>query len=684
MDVESSGIVPPYYLRNGQEWADVHDDIAVSDGELSVRRYERGVILPIRRCSDETIRALHTHLEGGVCDADGTFVAGHTGSTWALNCRKAYDFDESTVRCSQERVVFCGVLYCHFGHQLVDSMVHLWYLCGGIEPGLKPAFVVAPLFAASPGGTYRTILKALGVNLDDVVIVQEPTRFAEVVVPDQSFGIMSGGDPAGLEVFRRMRDGVVPGNVEKVYLSRARFGRNDCFNEAFMEQFYAQRGFAVVYPEKLRFEQQVATIAGAREVATTVGTLSHMATLFSRDDARITLFPRSVDVVRQQLVLDKLLGKRPVYVEAIRSPLPTAGNVDAHLFGPTRFFCSYLADADIAFTEEELGRLEPSDHDVVAFLRRYLVACEGAFDDRSKQFMQRFDMADVLASLREGLDGRPARREDFLELSVAEKLREQARREADAVVEMHECSYADGVLSLKLRSSHCAEEAPFRIVMVEQAKKMERAIAQTAELDEEGVACFELDVRGFFGERLRSEDCERWDLFLQAPDQYVHIRTRYGRWPYTMFSNFFLYEDGKLLVPHACGENGYLSLWFLGHLDSDFSEDYLNYRECRPLVSELLCRIIRRGAFEAVPQLYRDYERGRIRCIPWTSHTVTFRRKTYRVGYFAYLEACQYRTARKPPLLLRALRAIRRALRPVPPQPEDSEAAALRAEGADA
>lgn len=658
MDSESRGIVPPFYVRNGQEWADAQADVVISDGQLSVQSYPGGMILPARNRDKTMLSFGNGVLEGGVLDAQGRFVAGHarSGDAWDnLNCMQGYAVDPAAVRESDESVIFCGLMYKHFGHMLVDSTTRYWYLTPETTAGKKLAFVMVPAFGTSFPNAWKVILSHLGVSPDDVIFVEEPTRFAEVVVPDESFAVRVGGNPAGTEIFRKMRDSVPKGPYEKVYLSRGKFDRHDCVNESFVEDFYARRGFEVIYPETLAFEEQVSILAGAREIVSTVGTLSHSTAFFAPDDAKLTFFVRANDVHKQQLVLDGICGRRPDYVDAVRSVLPNRSSWPAYLFGPTRYFRSYLDETGVAYDPDELSADKLSDKDIVDFLRCYenVVAENGSDIERE---LSDFDSADLLAALHEGLLDEPAVSADYPGASMAEKKRKQELRAKGGRVRVLACFYCRGRFAMRLAGPEIAEDRPFRVVLVSNTTHECREIQQEiAFVDDDGlavaagaasggsarVARVEVDLEAFFKELCATSSvCERWDFYLKTPDACLHLETPEGSRPFTQFTSFFMYADDKELVPQIYGP-GCMSLWYLGERRNDFSFEFFASREGRSLVSSLLWRIVKAENYDAIPQLYEDFASGSIPCVPRDDWTVSYRGEIYAVGYLAYLEACQ-------------------------------------------
>lgn len=636
----AEGVVPSFYLRNGREWARARDAVVVSRGGLEARSYPEGMVLPVRRRREGDVFPPNGVLLGGACDAGGTFVGGHVcdpGAWNGLNCTYTYTVDPSQVRWSDECVIFGGVIYNHFGHTLVDSTSRFWYLDPETVAGRRIAFVVAPVerFRSHTPGAFWTLLAAQGFSRDDVLIVQEPTRFSEVVVPDESFSLRSGGDPAGMVAFRRMRDSVSAGDAKKVFLSRGEFWRQDCVNEAFLERFYTERGFTVVHPEKLGFEEQVSIMAGAEQIATTLGTMSHLAVLFSQDDAQVTIFPRSTTVVKQQLVLDVLCEKSPVYVDAIRSVLPTHNNSFAFLFGPTRYMRAYLDDAGMAYDAEELSSKNLSDSDIVTFLRQYDHAAT-VNEDLAQNELRDFDIVDVCVALHEGLNDEPASRSDYPHASAPKKRSVALRR----------CSWGEGRLGLVLAEPSITEDVEVEVAAV-AGTGGERPISQSVRIVKEGVAEVSLDIEGFFQELCGDGmPATRWNLCVKMRGASIPISVAPASREFIRFFSFFLYREGRLLAPHTDAA-GRLCLWYLDELRNDFSKDFFGTRQGRPLVNALLYRMLQEGEYDRIPLLYEDFVQGKVRCTPWDDETITYRGETYIVGYTAYLEACRGRRVRR-------------------------------------
>jgi hypothetical protein len=93
-------------------------------------------------------------------------------------------------------------------------------------------------------------------------------------------------------VYRHVTEGAREPAVapRRLYLSRRRFSQRDLFrvvaNEAHIETAFQRRGFEVIYPETMRFEDQIALYSRAEAVAGISGSGLHNS-LFMQPDATI-------------------------------------------------------------------------------------------------------------------------------------------------------------------------------------------------------------------------------------------------------------------------------------------------------------------------------------------------------------------------------------------------------------
>lgn len=260
---------------------------------------------------------------GGVVDAGGTFVA-HSAFD-ALSPVDAWSgaYDAPDVPTVDRRVMYLGPFWGHWGHFLMDLVSRLWYALER-EPGIAIAYTAAE----APTGPYREFFDLVGIREEQLVRVEHPTRFREVVVPECSYVPGRRVYPAFARIFDRAVEGaraqaVAPVPCEKLYLTRTGLDRRIPFEfgERAMEELFADNGYRVISPEKLSVAEQVLAIHGATDVACLSGTLPHTM-MFAADGTRLTVLRKSNKPVYRQVGVEQVRRLSVTNVDAHISPFP--------------------------------------------------------------------------------------------------------------------------------------------------------------------------------------------------------------------------------------------------------------------------------------------------------------------------------------------------------------------------
>lgn len=271
-------------------------------GDIGVQVVDGGIILPLRDARDGV------HLwEGGVLDSTGSFVAGHVNHptrTHDRNILSGYE-PAATPQYLAESVVYAGGSgSLHFGHFLTETLSRLWWFVANRGSSLRVVFNTQGF---TVDHHLMQFIRMLGIPDDQVLFLDQPTQFESVIIPDQAFFLGSGDyhlDAMRL-IFDTIRDSVSPGTTKKLYLTRTGFqgraGRLQEINERLFEDFYREQGFEIVAPETLSLPEQISLVAGASQLATTSGTLSHLVLFSPNDVAQDILLrnPRSLKLEGQ-------------------------------------------------------------------------------------------------------------------------------------------------------------------------------------------------------------------------------------------------------------------------------------------------------------------------------------------------------------------------------------------------
>ena len=304
-----------------------------------------GILLPMRLIPKTAEIYGDGLFEGGICDAEGHFVTGqrcHYDKDFSTrSCIRSYEIDPVELEYCDETVIFGGVACRHWGHMLLDTSSRLWY------PVLNPDLPYKTVFIRFPKQDFphKELMDLVGMDESRYMIIDRPTRFRKVIIPDEAFFSLSGHfRREWLAFFDAALAKVEPAIHKKVYLTRTAFGIDNVVGEQFFEDFYVSRGYEVFSPEKMSVHDQIALMKGADEIVTTMGTISHMA-VFAHRGAKITVLNRSRTMVPAQLSICEARELSACYVEVYDSFLPEVkAGTSVVLVAPNRNWRNYVKD----------------------------------------------------------------------------------------------------------------------------------------------------------------------------------------------------------------------------------------------------------------------------------------------------------------------------------------------------
>lgn len=424
------------FIRHPEEWDSCFGESHQLKDHAEVQVVENGVVLPLVPIPESELEhpLLDIACRGGVCDRDLSFIAGHQRNLDVtpgnLDCLGSYDVDTADIDVRHEEVVFGGILYDHLGHTIADTFTRLWHLFE--NPGFeKVVFLQFPYVFPSQFDCMELVL-LLGIPDEKMEIIERPTMFDKVIVPEEAFFSFNGHLPEFKLPFRHIASTIGQGDTPaKVYLSRRQFQTDESMprriiNEAFFERFFSAHGFEIVCPELLSIEEQVRVVANADEIVATIGTLSHMF-MFAKDDARTAILIREVPMFIQANI-DEARGITPYYVDASSNPLPVDQAHGPFLMMPNRFFKEYLDETGVDYAADELDISDEQDELIMQFLREWAKTYRepGA----TNHHVADESMFDVIRRMNDALFDSTFNEDDYLD---ANRLA-VARQERDAAV----------------------------------------------------------------------------------------------------------------------------------------------------------------------------------------------------------------------------------------------------------
>ena len=266
-------------------------------------------VLPLRR-DDQLLFG-----RGGVVDSDGNYV---DLSAIPGRVQYAYPFENAEYR--DETVVYCGYLVNHWGHFLIEGVTRLWYFLENDRRVDKYVFFLDEHEEREIKGNYREFLELLKI-WDRLEIINRPTTYREVIVPELGIHMRAAYTPKLVKVFDAAADSVVPDpgweTPEKIYFSRSQFQKGLPFESGYdtLDNFFAKNGYTILYPEKVPLSRMIHYIRNSKVVASLSGSLPHNM-LFANQGQRVEIVERLVISDDNQTDVNRMRQLQVTYIDA--------------------------------------------------------------------------------------------------------------------------------------------------------------------------------------------------------------------------------------------------------------------------------------------------------------------------------------------------------------------------------
>lgn len=413
----------------------VNKEMVFTD-ELKVTEVENGCILPLRIRKDATSFGVSV-FEGGVCDENLNFVAGHVRKRVVTSrqnhtCERGYIPNVPIVH-KKETVVFGGILIARYGHMLAESLGRLWWYADHPDTKFKIVFLVMDLWD-EPEFLFYDILEAIGIKREQIELIEVPTSFEHIVVPDESVFYTQGYNVGYKKIFDKIIENLPPSSHKKIYFSRSRFERKDGLNEQYYENFYRKRGFLIVFPEELSFQEKASLIHGAEEFVCTIQ--SGMHTIFcAKPGLKVTLLDRSGEI--------HICHFYPLIMRECDYSIISANfnflsashtGTNRYLYGPTNKWVEYLNKEEIPYSEEEVSL----DIHLKPYIFEYIQEW-GAHYATAKHYnrIKNNDLITILSNINMMFHDNSIRRKDYMEPDKITKLNDSIKKEKKAVTTLN-------------------------------------------------------------------------------------------------------------------------------------------------------------------------------------------------------------------------------------------------------
>lgn len=259
--------------------------------------------------------------------------------------------------------VYCGFgLFHHFGHFLLEGMNRLYPFLDEKYKNAKFVFVPSRKINSVPRFVME-MLGLFGIAEENVVILDKPTRFRNVYMPDQGYNLYKTTSAQQRAVWQTVaKNAGRPGRDKKIYMSRTAMGKRKTYGEEVVQNIFAKNGYRIVCPETLPLAEQISCVAGATHLAGLAGTALHLA-VFMKPGGRVIQIKRNTristdekdDSAIAQEVVNQTSGADFTLIWGSTERKPTGHWVLApQIVGVTRWMKKFFDDEGFKYNTADL------------------------------------------------------------------------------------------------------------------------------------------------------------------------------------------------------------------------------------------------------------------------------------------------------------------------------------------
>lgn len=289
---------------------------------LGFRIIERGTIVPFVNVDDNGRRVWEF---GGVVDKNGKFIKSSVGK---FGAETVYT-PQSDVSYVPATVIYAGLFYPIWGHFITEGLRYFWTFgnnfCREHFKNYALAYIPYELkYCIEEQKNFRRLLEISGVDIDRLQPIDRPTQFENIILPDESFFLDNNGGlrkftDAYRETIDRVRNFALKNRTPSAKKIFYFYGRLQ-FGEERLAEYFRGKGYEIISPESLTFDEQLNLLINAESFASTLGSSAHNS-IFLRDDTEVILIPRAANrFTAYQPPIDQV---HPLNVSYVDSSLST-------------------------------------------------------------------------------------------------------------------------------------------------------------------------------------------------------------------------------------------------------------------------------------------------------------------------------------------------------------------------
>ena len=230
-----------------------------------------------------------------------------------------YEIKSCEAMKTSGEAVYCGLLFHHFGHFLLETTNRLWW---PLMQDFAGWFVFQNTRPGKDIPEFATrFFRLIGIA-DRVRVVETALSFDRVIVPHRALVTQSSIHPhvrvpflkAGQAAERHTRPSRAFGYAAAgLYLSRTHFLKRRSFGERRLERAFLDEGYQIVHMEEHPLEQQILAIRNNIAIAGIAGSAFHNI-LFSDQPKECVYICKDYNINSNFFMIDELMNNPSVYV----------------------------------------------------------------------------------------------------------------------------------------------------------------------------------------------------------------------------------------------------------------------------------------------------------------------------------------------------------------------------------
>jgi len=330
---------------------------------LKVEFVKNGIIHP-NEWTDDMVKEINNF--GGVTDenlnvielskpkheqGDGDFPI----SEWYIGPNPNNNFNN--IEYINEDIVYIGPIKKSISHFYLETFCRCWFFLNEGNLNYKIAYTVQKGEEPKWNLVYE-FLEGIGIKRENLIEIKNPTKFKTVIVPEQACELQKSYHPLYKALFDKLKEGVEPLSYKKVYFSKKYVGKvwfNRSLNYYLLDKIFKNKGYKIMYPEKMSIKETIAALKGCEEFAAQSGSNAHNA-LFVSDNSKVIVFNRSAHVHPHQTMIDKMRNLNTTYIDIFYPNLPVSWDL-----GPFGLFLTpqleeYFKKYDFKYNAKKLKK----------------------------------------------------------------------------------------------------------------------------------------------------------------------------------------------------------------------------------------------------------------------------------------------------------------------------------------